>query len=466
MSYIEFKNISKVFGDCTACRNISFAIHKSTIHSVIGENGAGKSTLVKILGGIEMASEGQIFLNGVSYNPESAQDAFKNKIAFIHQHFVLAEFLTGLDNLVLSSTANRNSYRYKDSAAVLEKAEALLKRFSWQVDLTKPVQHLSVGEQQRLEILKALMQEPDIIIFDEPTAVLTPQESDDLMKFIIQLKSEGKTIILISHKLNEIKNVSDEITILRQGQLVATHKSGDLSVEQMAELMIGRRVIRKNMVQRPHISQKLFNIPNTSIELLKSEIFGVAGIEGNGQSEFIASLLAQFREYELSYGDITEDRIKLSLFDELNLSEHMLLKHQSKFTKNGFLKTELLLKETTELMHNWDVRPPDINKSLAEFSGGNQQKFVVGRELWGNPDVVLAAHPTRGVDLGAQEKIHHSLLAYSEKEKTVVLVSSDLDEILYLADRYIILNKGRVFGPFPKNKLSEQEIGIYMAGTH
>lgn len=465
MSYIEFRNITKVFGEFTACRDISLSIKKSTIHSIIGENGAGKSTLVKLLGGIEPVTEGQMYLSGTTYSPDSAQDAFNNRIAFIHQHFVLAEQLTALENLILSATSSKFSLKFKNKDDVSSKAELLLKKFGWNIALHRTVQHLSVGEQQRLEILKALMQEPDIIIFDEPTAVLTPQESEDLLKFILQLKNDGKTIILISHKLNEIKSVSDEVSILRQGKLVLTHVNNDkLSIEQMAELMIGRRIIKDNSVVRTDTQNLLFRIPDTKIDLQKSEIFGVAGIAGNGQRELIAVLLNEFKKNNLSYGDITEDRIKLSVFDGLTLSEHMLLKHKNLFTKKGLVDEPSLMAATRQLVQQWDVRPTDIDKPLSEFSGGNQQKFVVGREVWNNPEVLLAAHPTRGVDLGAQEKIHNSLLDYSKTDRTVVLFSSDLDEILFLSDRYIILNKNKIYGPFSKNQLHEKEIGIYMAG--
>ncbi len=464
MPYIEFRNITKVFGDFVSCRNVSISIEKSSVHSIIGENGAGKSTLVKLLGGIESVTSGQLFIDGVSYSPASAQDAFDKKIAFIHQHFVLAENLTALDNLVLSACSNQNPLKTKDSNQILQKANLLLKRFSWKIELNSRVQQLSVGEQQRLEILKALMQEPDIIIFDEPTAVLTPQESEELLKFILQLKAEGKTIILISHKLNEIKYVSDRVSILKQGEHVSTFDCNALTIEQMAELMIGRKIVRNNSIQRDENLKKLFRIPASDIDLYKNEIFGVAGIEGNGQGQFIESILNTCRRNKLSYGDITEDRLKLSLFEEFNLFEHMLLKHKARFANYGFLNRTTLMNATSELVAQWDVRPPQIHKALSEFSGGNQQKFMVGREMWFEPEVLLAAHPTRGVDLGAQEKIHNSVLNFSKRDKTVILVSSDLDEVLFLSDRYIILNKGRIYGPFIKNQLNEKEIGIYMVG--
>ena len=464
MSYIEFRNISKVYGECVSCCDISLFVKKAAIHSIVGENGAGKSTLVKVLGGVVPASEGQLFIDGKAYMPRSAQDAFNNRIAFIHQHFVLAENLTALDNLVLSATSGRNPLAIKNSKQVSENAKVLINRFSWTIQLDKLVRDLSVGEQQRLEILKALMQDPEIIIFDEPTAVLTPQESEELMQFILQLKAEGKTIILISHKLNEVISVSDQISILRHGRLVSTHQRDELQIAELAELMIGRKIVKNNSVVRTGAEKTLFKIPGTNIDLKKSEIFGVAGIEGNGQSEFIAVLLEEFKKFRLPFGDITEDRIKLSLFEELNLFEHMLLKHKEKFTTFGVLNEKTLAVATLELVKRWDVRPPEIYKPLSEFSGGNQQKFMVGREMWNEPEVLLAAHPSRGVDLGAQERIHSAFLNYSEKEKTVILISSDLDEILYLADRYIILSKGKIHGPFGRDQLHEKEIGLCMAG--
>lgn len=464
MSSIEFRNITKVFGHFTACSDVSLSIERGTIHAIIGENGAGKSTLVKLLGGIEDVTSGELFLDNQPYRPQSAQDAFQNKIAFIHQHFVLAAQLTALDNLLLSATANGSCLRPKNHRQVHASAEKLLKRFGWHIPLNQLVCRLSVGEQQRLEIVKALMQHPDIIILDEPTAVLTPQESEDLLKFILQLKSEKKTIILISHKLNEIKNVADCVSVLRQGKLVTSQARSELSIDEMAELMIGRRIVKQNNVKRTFDNTNFIKLDGTSIDLHRSEIFGVAGIEGNGQSQLIANILSQLRTQKIPYGDITEDRIHLSIFDGLDLTEHMLLKYKSVFIKNGFIDKKSLLIETQKLMERWDVRPREPAKNLSEFSGGNQQKFVVGRELWSNPEVLLAAHPTRGVDLGAQDKIHNALLEYSENQKTVILVSSDLDEILFLSDRFIILNKNHIYGPFLKNQLTETEIGLYMAG--
>lgn len=468
MAYIEFRNISKIYGDCVACRDVSMSVEKNTVHALIGENGAGKSTVMKLLGGIDMATSGEMFLNGKAYAPQSAQDAFKNKIAFIHQHFVLAEQLTALDNLLLSYSSDRFSLQTQNKAEVRAKAEKLLQTFNWTIPLNKIVKDISVGEQQRLEILKALLQDPDIIIFDEPTAVLTPQESDELLKFIEDLRLQQKTVILISHKLNEIKHVADNVSVMRGGRHVETRKNSDLSLEQMAELMIGRRIQRKNTAKPIELNEVLFKIPKSSISLNKGEIFGVAGIEGNGQSQLIASILGEFKHLQevqpdFKFGDITEDRLKLSVFNELDLSEHMLLKHTDDFTDGRLINKTKLKEASDQLVEKWDVRPRDSRKALSEFSGGNQQKFVVGRELWNNPNALLAAHPTRGVDLGAQEMIHNTLLEFAAQKNTVVLISSDLNELLYLSDRYIILNKNKIYGPFAKNELSEKEIGIFMA---
>ena len=464
MASIEFKNITKRFGAFTACEDISILIESGSIHSIIGENGAGKSTLVKMLGGLYEPTSGSMSLNGKTYAPQSPQDAFSEKIAFIHQHFVLAEQLSAIDNLYLSFTSSRSALSYKNLREVRVLADKILTKFNWQINLDSPVNQISVGEQQRLEILKALLQEPDIIIFDEPTAVLTPQESEDLLKFILQLKTEGKTIILISHKLNEISSVSDKVSVLRRGRHIDTRENKNLTIDQMAELMIGRQIVKTHHFNRPEQLQPLLKITGTQIDLYRNEILGVAGIEGNGQSQLIQNLIHDFQKHELSYGDITEDRIKLSVFDEFNLAEHMLLKHSAAFVAKGLINDDKLQSETQDLINKWDVRPnDDLKKPLSEYSGGNQQKFVVGRELWNQPDVVLAAHPSRGVDLGAQEMIHRSLIEFSQNNKAVVLISSDLNEVLTLADRFIILNKKKVYGPFKRGELNEMQIGLIMA---
>lgn len=466
MSFIEFKNISKSYGDCHSCRDISITIEKGTVHGIIGENGAGKSTLMKLLGGLTPASSGQMYLENKIYQPKSARDAFKNKIAFIHQHFVLAENLTALDNLVLSSCADWSFFKKQPRKNILSQAQNLLQQFNWSIPLEKKVLRLSVGEQQRLEILKSLLLSPDIFIFDEPTAVLTPQESNDLLDFILQLKKQNKTVILISHKLNEIKKVCDSVSILRNGLLIASQKVNQFSIDQLAEMMIGRRPQlienKKNEIGK-EIQLKL---ENPQLEIFKNEILGVAGVEGNGQNELIEKVLQQLRIKKISYGDITEDRLKLSVFNQFSLRNHILLKYSDLFFKFGLLQSNKLKEVTEQIIDQWNVKPGDSNLYLTQLSGGNQQKFIVGRELFSKPEMLIAAHPTRGVDLGAQEQIRSAFINYSQNGKSILLISSDLDEILSLSDRFIILYKNKVFGPFTKNQLTESEIGLYMTGGH
>ncbi len=462
-SLIEFRNITKKMGQNIACNDISFTIQKGQIHAIIGENGAGKSTMVKMLAGVTDITSGEIFLNQKNYAPKSAQDAFKNKIALVHQHFVLADELTGLDNLILSANSGQNSLASKNPQAVLKQAECILHKFNWKLNLNKKVINTSVGEQQRLEILKALMPDPDIIIFDEPTAVLTPQESEEFLNFLLLLKTQGKTIILITHKLTEIKRVADQLSILRLGRHIGTYTNEILSIETMAELMIGRHIQRPPSLKNKDLQKNIFTLAHVNLQIRPGEILGVAGIEGNGQSDLIQLLRAEFTKVNLHFGDVTEDRLRLSVFPEFNLTEHMLLKYGNIFVKNGFIQKNNLNTETQSLLHKWDVRPAEINKPLVEFSGGNQQKFMVGRELYSQPQILLAAHPTRGVDIGAQESIHQALIEHSRKGHSVILISSDLDEVLYLSDRYIVLNNKKVYGTFERQQMSEQQIGLLMA---
>jgi simple sugar transport system ATP-binding protein len=465
MSFIEFKDISKAFQNFFACEDISLNIEEASIHSIVGENGAGKSTLMKILGGLVIPTKGNMRLKGAAYTPKSALDAYKNKIAFIHQHFVLGRQMTAFENILLSRTSQSGVLKGIPKQQIRTQVESLLKKFNWSIQLDEKVENISVGEQQRLEILKALLLEPDILIFDEPTAVLTPQESDDLLDFILQLKAEKKTVILISHKLNEIKKVSDTISIMRAGRMIQTTKASLMSLDQIAETMIGRKSQKSlNTHSNSVVKDRLFEVSN--IQVLKSEIFGIAGIEGNGQTDFIQKVIQLCKKNKLSYGDITEDRIPLSVFQNTSLTDHVILKHYLHLTKNGLIQKEKAVQMTQEIIKSYDVRPGRPEQSLHELSGGNQQKFIVGRELFHEPEVLMAAHPTRGVDLGAQEMIHQALIQFSQKNKTVFLVSSDLDEILNLSNRFIILYRQKIFGPFAQNSLNELQIGQYMTGQN
>lgn len=467
MPFIQFTNISKEYRGCISCQEIHLEVQEGSIHSIVGENGAGKSTLMKILGGLVTPTTGEMILRNQKYSPLSALDAFKNKIAFIHQHFVLARQLTAFENILLSSSSNLNPFSKIPKHLIREKTESILKKFKWDIQLDQKVQNISVGDQQRLEILKALLLDPEIFIFDEPTAVLTPQESEDLMNFLLELKSEGKTVLLVSHKLNEIKKVSDFVTVMRHGKIIVTKPNNHFSLDEIAESMIGRKV-QKNSVSSNESLQKteIVKLPGTQISINRSEIFGVAGIEGHGQSQLIQNLIESCRKQNISYGDITEDRLPLSVFPDTSLVDHLILRHPKLFSSKGIIQTNLSKEAAASLIKMWDVRPGDPEQFLSELSGGNQQKFVVGRELFHKPNLLIAAHPTRGVDLGAQEMIHKSFVQFAEKNNAVVLISSDLDEVLQLSHRFVILYHQQVFGPFERNSLSEIQIGKYMTGNN
>ncbi len=464
MPIVEFKNIFKSYGDCHACQGISFAVQAGSIHALIGENGAGKSTLMKIFGGLETASSGDMLLHGKPYKPATAKEAFQHKIGFVHQHFLLAENRTVLEHFVLNWPTN-SLLAPVDNKALLEKVNSYLKKFGWKLNLHARISELSVGEQQRIEIIKALLNDPEIIIFDEPTAVLAPQEIDQFLGFLKQLQAEKKTILLISHKLKEIKNVSDTLTILRSGKSILTTKTSELSTDDMAQEMIGRKLNQPKLVNRSGVQGKsLFKIG--TLEIKTFDILGFAGIEGNGQSDLIIELLNLAKKNNLSVADIAEDRLKFAVFSGSNLMDHMVLRHPKKFSRYRFIDTEKVKSATEKMVATWDVRPRNSQIEIGSLSGGNQQKFVVGRELYHNPDFIMAAHPTRGVDLGAQETIHSALINAATIGKSVALVSADLEEILKLSDRYCILFENNLHGPFMRGQLTESEIGLYMTGSH
>lgn len=460
---IEFKRISKNFGDFRALKDINFIIETNTVHSIIGENGAGKSTLMKILSGIERATSGDLYLKGQLYSPHSAQDAYKNKIGLVHQHFQLADELTGWQHLELvGDTQNISKKQLKNSVTSTQK------KFKWDLPLDKTIKDYSIGEQQRLEILRVLIFEPEIIIFDEPTAVLSPEEIEQFLDFMLDLKKQGHTLILISHKLKEVKKVSDNITILLHGEIVGHFKNEAISLENMAEKMIGRKQkeIDLGLLSNQSTLKTLFTLTEENLEIKCGEILGVAGVDGNGQESLMKSLKDISEKKDLNIGDISEDRYRYSIYPCKSIAENFLIKHRYIFTGFfGFLKTRNLNKVVYQVMQDWDVRPLNPHQLIGELSGGNQQKFVIGRELWNKPDIILAAHPSRGVDIGAQEKIHQALITERNHNKAVVLLSSDLDEVLKLSDRFVIMYKNKIKGPFTRGELTLSEISQTMNGV-
>lgn len=462
---VEFKNLSKAYGPVQACQDVSFKINRGDIHALVGENGAGKSTLMNLLGGLTEADSGEIQVDEKKYRPDSAKDAFASRIGFIHQHFLLADNLTVLQHLVLNWPGQKLFSLFSNSK-LLKKVEEFSQKFNWSINLQAKINQLSVGEQQRVEIIKALLADPDIIIFDEPTAVLAPQEISDFLNFLKRLKAEGKTIILISHKLAEVQEVADHLTILRHGRSILTSETSRLSLLEIAENMIGQKLVYAQDDYESESQKKNFLfIKDVSLQLRRNEILGVAGIEGHGQGHLIQLILKEAQANQITYADIPEDRLKFGLFEGMSLLDHMILRHP-RLSRNGFIRKNEAVKVTQRILEDWDVRPRNMNLHADRFSGGNQQKFVIGRELFHNPELVVAAHPTRGVDVKAQQMIHTALIKQRSEGKSIVLVSSDLDEVLKLSDQFVILFKAKVFGPFKKQQLSETEIGQLMTGSH
>jgi general nucleoside transport system ATP-binding protein len=498
---IELKGIDKSFGPVHANRNINLKVSKGTIHGIIGENGAGKSTLMSILYGFYQADKGEIFISGQKVQIKDSRAAIAAGIGMVHQHFMLVENFTVLENIMLGA---------EESAVLtkgITKARAELKRleeqYEMEVDSDAVIEELPVGVQQRVEILKAIYRKADILILDEPTGVLTPAEADHLFRILAQLKEQGKTVILITHKLREIMAITDEVSVMRRGEMVATRKTSETSVEELAELMVGRRVLLqvekgpsnpgevklsvKNLLVKD--SRGVTMVDNVSFDLRAGEILGVAGVAGNGQSELLETIAgmrsatsgtvmlngqpidvvgagdpADMRRRGLAH--VPEDRHHTGLVLKFEESENAMLGYHgdAKFGSGVFLDVDAVRRDAMEKIEQYDIRPPNPRLKTANFSGGNQQKIVLAREMERNPDVLIIGQPTRGVDVGAIEFIHKRIIEMRDQGKAILLVSVELDEIRSLADRLIVMFAGRIAGE-RSPEASEGEIGLLMAGV-
>ncbi len=499
---IELKGISKAFGAVQANKDISIRVMPGTIHGIIGENGAGKSTLMSILYGFYKADSGQVFINGKETHIPDSQAAISAGIGMVFQHFKLVENFTVLENIVLGA---------EDGALLrpsLAKARKLLTEladeYELNVDADATIENLSVGYQQRVEILKALYRKADILILDEPTGVLTPAEADHLFRILKGLKDEGKTIILITHKLREIMNITDTVSVMRRGEMTATVKTRDTSPEHLAELMVGRKVLLRVDKTPATPYAKVLEVENlrvkddNGVERLKSvsldvrggEILGIAGVAGNGQSELL-EVLGGFRkargniringeEIDLTgrYSDgqsrrakgiahVPEDRQREGLIMDFHAWENMAFGYHNdeKYQRSKWLMDNgAIKKDTVGKMERFDVRPPIPALAAKNFSGGNQQKIVLAREMERDPELLLVGQPTRGVDIGAIEFIHQQLVALRDKGKAILLVSVELDEIMSLADRIIVMFDGQIMGERMPGQTDEIELGLLMAG--
>jgi len=499
---IELKGISKAFGPVQANKDISLAVSKGSIHGIVGENGAGKSTLMSILYGFYKADKGDVFINGVLTPIPDSQAAIAAGIGMVHQHFKLVENFTVLENVILGAEDGR---LLKPSMA---KARAhlvkLAREFELDVDPDALIENLSVGHQQRVEILKALYRSADILILDEPTGVLTPSEADHLFRILHNLKDQGKTIILITHKLREIMSATDTVSVMRQGQMSATIKTSETSPPDLAEQMVGRKVLLRVDKKPAKPGDVLFEVRDlhltdeNGVERLKGisfnvragEILGIAGVAGNGQSELLdvlggisqatGSVRALGHELALSgphangqsrrmqgLSHVPEDRQKLGLIMNFTAWENMCFgyHHDPKYQKNLFLMdNNAIFQDTETKMKTFDVRPPNPKLLAQNFSGGNQQKIVLAREIERNPDILLIGQPTRGVDIGAIEFIHQSIVKLRDAGKAILLVSVELDEILSLSDRVAVMFDGHIEGERITSETDEKELGLMMAG--
>ncbi|MBE1283269.1 MAG: ATP-binding cassette domain-containing protein [Rhodobacteraceae bacterium] len=499
---IELKGISKAFGPVQANKDISISVAPGTIHGIIGENGAGKSTLMSILYGFYKADKGEIWINGTKTEIPDSQAAIAAGIGMVFQHFKLVENFTVLENIVLG--AEDSGLLTPSLSRARKELKELEREYELFVDPDKRIDEIGVGMQQRVEILKALYRKAEILILDEPTGVLTPAEADQLFRILDRLRAEGKTIILITHKLREIMEATDTVSVMRRGEMTATVKTTETSPEHLAELMVGRKVLlRVDKVPaqpgKPVLEvENLRVVDEAGVERVKGinlnvragEIVGIAGVAGNGQSELLevlggmrpgqGSMRLNGQALPLSgpgsdgrarrqakLAHVPEDRQREGLIMDFHAWENVAFGyHHAAEYQNGFLMNNAALREDTAAkMEKFDVRPPDPWLAAKNFSGGNQQKIVVAREIERNPDLLLVGQPTRGVDIGAIEFIHKQIVALRDQGKAVLLVSVELEEILSLSDRVAVMFDGHIMGERLPHETDEKELGLLMAGV-
>ena len=495
---IEMRDITKVFGEFVANDKINLNLRKGEIHALLGENGAGKSTLMNMLAGLLEPTSGEIAVNGQVVNLDSPSKAASLGIGMVHQHFMLVEAFTVAENIILGSELTKNGML--DIAGASKEIKALSERYGLAVDPSAKVADISVGAQQRVEILKTLYRGADILIFDEPTAVLTPSEIDELMAIMKNLVKEGKSIILITHKLDEIRAVSDRVTVIRRGKSIETVEIAGATNADLAEMMVGRSVSFKTEKQASQPKEVILSIKdlvvnenrgvpavkNLSLDVRAGEIVGIAGIDGNGQSELIQAItglrkvksgsikikgkdvvgLRPRQITEMKVGHVPEDRHRDGLVLDMMISENMALQtyYKEPLSKNGILNYPNITSYAKKLMEEFDVRAASEVVPAKALSGGNQQKAIIAREIDRDPDLLIVSQPTRGLDVGAIEYIHKRLIQERDNGKAVLVVSFELDEILNVSDRIAVIHDGKIQGIVTPETTNKQELGILMAG--
>jgi simple sugar transport system ATP-binding protein len=499
IAHAEMRGIVKRFPGVLANDRVDFDVRSGEVHALLGENGAGKSTLMKVLYGLYQQDEGQILLNGQVVQIQSPADSIRLGIGMIHQHFMLVPSLTVAENVALGLPSSRGFLT--DLDRVSERIQQLAELYGLHVDPSSFVWQLSVGQQQRVEIIKALYRGAALLILDEPTAVLTPQEVDELFVTLNQMTADGHALIFISHKLYEVLDISDRVTVLRDGRVVGTQPTAGTTRAELAKMMVGRdlserperdqlergnpRLIIKNLWALS--DRETDALKGVSLEVHANEILGVAGVSGNGQRELAEVITGLRRASEgqvvLENVDITEntpgetmamglsyipeERMRDGMIREFNVAENLILREhdQQPYARSGFLDFHSINQRSGRLVHTFNVKTPSLDTPVKNLSGGNIQKLILARELSRKPKVVVASQPTRGLDIGATDYVHHRLLAQRKEGSATLLISEDLDEILALSDRIAVIYEGRIMGVLPREEATPEKLGLMMAGV-
>ncbi|WP_088350815.1 ABC transporter ATP-binding protein [Ureibacillus massiliensis] len=496
---IEMKDIVKRFGDVVASDHIDFQVAKGEIHALLGENGAGKSTIMSMLSGIYKADSGSIYINGKLSKIRSPKESMELGIGMVHQNFRLVDTLTAVENIILGE----KKHKWRGSSWKKEKQkeiEAIAEKYGLTFPTNVPIWQLSVGEQQRVEIVKTLYRGAEIIIFDEPTSVLTPGEVDQLFLTMEELKRSGKTMIITTHKLKEVMAISDHISVMRKGKMIARMHKNETTIQQLSKLMVGQDMKEKTRVNQISIgspilevkdfvvetNQKVNAINHINFTIHEHEIVGIAGVAGNGQKELAEALtgLMQWKTGEVilngerlqspsvrelidkGIAHIPENRMKSGLAGSLGIVDNLLMKSykSNKRTKFGLMKKKENIEWANQLVERFDVRTPNLINPVGQLSGGNQQKLLFAREIDLNPRLLIAVHPTQGLDVGATEAVHEMLINLRDSGSGVLLISEDLDEIIKLSDKILVLYNGNINGVVKKDQVDKEFIGQLMAG--
>jgi ABC-type uncharacterized transport system ATPase subunit len=496
---VSMSGITKRFLDVTASDDIFFSLYPGEICALLGENGAGKTTLMNILFGYYTCDEGEIFIKGEKVNLAAPRDAIARGVGMIHQHFALVQSQTVLENIIIGADSTRRLFL--DLKSARRKLLELQKRFGLQIDPDARIWTLSVGEQQKVEILKALYRDVDILIMDEPTAVLAPAETEDLFKTLRTLVQEGRSVVFISHKLKEVLDISDRIVVLRSGRVVAQRNAAETNARELANLMVGRElseiIEKKETAPGPPVltienlsalnDKGIPALKNLDLAVRRSEILGLAGISGNGQRELAEILfglrnptagIVRINGFSLKYGRpvaairlkmgrIPEDRIDTGLMMDLSVEENLMLeRHTSKeFQRYGLMQSARVRQFSDDLIAAYGIKTAGREALAKSLSGGNLQKVMLARELAGQPAVIVAAQPTRGLDVGAMAYIHQRILQERERGAGILLISEDLDEVFNLSDRIVVLYEGEIMGETCRGDASREQVGLWMSGV-